>query len=91
MNATDTEPTRGDRRRRGPQELGSDQDGKPLSRRPSPLGRRSRCSRWKAAVVEKVIPGRNFTCMIETVNAVEGSLGSLPGHVYANVRQPPFL
>mgnify|MGYP001067990410 CR=1 FL=1 len=27
--------------------------------------------------------------MIETVNAVEAWLGSLPGHVYANVRQPP--
>src|SRR5216684_2182694 len=25
----------------------------------------------------------------ETVNAVEAWLGSLPGHVYANVRQPP--
>ena len=28
--------------------------------------------------------------MIETVNAVEAWLGSLPGHVYANVRQPPI-
>ena len=27
--------------------------------------------------------------MRETVNAVEAWLGSLPGHVYANVRQPP--
>ena len=27
--------------------------------------------------------------MIETVNAIEAWLGSLPGHVYANVRQPP--
>ncbi len=27
--------------------------------------------------------------MVETVNAVEAWLGSLPGHVYANVRQPP--
>src|SRR5438046_544227 len=40
--------------------------------------------------VEKVIQGRDFTCMIETVNAVEAWLGSLPGHVYANVRQPPI-
>jgi type IV secretion/conjugal transfer VirB4 family ATPase len=31
----------------------------------------------------------NFTCMTESVNAVEAWLGSLPGHVYANVRQPP--
>jgi type IV secretion/conjugal transfer VirB4 family ATPase len=27
--------------------------------------------------------------MVETVNAVDAWLGSLPGHVYANVRQPP--
>jgi type IV secretion system protein TrbE len=40
-------------------------------------------------LVEKVIEGRDFTCMTETVNAVEAWLGSLPGHVYANVRQPP--
>jgi type IV secretion system protein TrbE len=28
--------------------------------------------------------------MRETVNAIEAWLGSLPGHVYANVRQPPI-
>ena len=39
--------------------------------------------------VEKTIQGRDFTCIRETVNAVEAWLGSLPGHVYANVRQPP--
>ena len=44
----------------------------------------------KLRLVEKVIQGRDFTCMIETVNAVEAWLGSLPGHVYANVRQPPI-
>ena len=43
----------------------------------------------KLRLVEKVIQGRDFTCMVETVNAVEAWLGSLPGHVYANVRQPP--
>lgn len=43
----------------------------------------------KLRLVEKVVQGRDFTCMIETVNAVEAWLGSLPGHVYANVRQPP--
>ncbi|MBR1002967.1 type IV secretion/conjugal transfer VirB4 family ATPase [Bradyrhizobium japonicum] len=43
----------------------------------------------KLRLIEKVIQGRDFTCMIETVNAVEAWLGSLPGHVYANVRQPP--
>jgi type IV secretion system protein TrbE len=40
-------------------------------------------------LVEKVIQGRDFTCISETVNAIEAWLGSLPGHVYANVRQPP--
>jgi type IV secretion/conjugal transfer VirB4 family ATPase len=43
----------------------------------------------KLRQVEKVIQGRDFTCMVESVNAVEAWLGSLPGHVYANVRQPP--
>ncbi|MGL4559859.1 MAG: conjugal transfer protein TrbE, partial [Afipia sp.] len=43
----------------------------------------------KLRLVEKVIQGRDFTCMVETVNAIEAWLGSLPGHVYANVRQPP--
>lgn len=44
----------------------------------------------KLRLVEKVIQGRDFTCMVETINAVEAWLGSLPGHVYANVRQPPI-
>src|SRR5580704_2449437 len=41
-------------------------------------------------LVEKTIQGRDFTCMRETVNAIEAWMGSLPGHVYANVRQPPI-
>src|SRR3546814_17779104 len=28
--------------------------------------------------------------MAETINAADAWLGSLPGHVYANVRQPPI-
>jgi type IV secretion system protein VirB4 len=43
----------------------------------------------KLRLAEKVIEGRDFTCIAETVNAVEAWLGSLPGHAYANVRQPP--
>ena len=39
---------------------------------------------------EKLIQGRDFTCIPETLNAVEAWLGSLPGHLYANVRQPPL-
>ncbi|MFC3070468.1 conjugal transfer protein TrbE [Phenylobacterium soli] len=44
----------------------------------------------KLRLVEKAIQGRDFTCMVETLNAVEAWLGGLPGHAYANVRQPPI-
>jgi type IV secretion system protein VirB4 len=44
----------------------------------------------KLRLVEKVIQGRDFTCLAEGVNAIEAWLGSLPGHAYANVRQPPI-
>ncbi|MDQ0512378.1 conjugal transfer protein TrbE [Ancylobacter amanitiformis] len=40
--------------------------------------------------VEKVIQGRDFTVMTETINSVDAWLGSLPGQTYANVRQPPI-
>ena len=43
----------------------------------------------KLKAAEKVIQGRDFTCKPETLNAIEAWLGSLPGHLYANVRQPP--
>ena len=43
----------------------------------------------KLRLVEKVIQGRDFTCVPEGVNALEAWLGSIPGHAYANVRQPP--
>jgi len=38
--------------------------------------------------VERVIRGRGFTCVAESVNAIEAWLGTLPGEAYANVRQP---
>ncbi|MER9713282.1 conjugal transfer protein TrbE [Mesorhizobium sp. M0174] len=44
----------------------------------------------KLRLAEKVIQGRDFTAVVETVNAVDAWLGSLPGHAYANVRQPPL-
>ncbi|MBC2861690.1 conjugal transfer protein TrbE [Stappia sp. 28M-7] len=44
----------------------------------------------KLRLAEKVVQGRDFTAMAETVNAVDAWLGSLPGHAYANVRQPPI-
>ncbi len=43
----------------------------------------------KLRLAEKVIQGRDFTVIAEGMNAVEAWLGSLPGHLYANVRQPP--
>ncbi|MDC7682137.1 conjugal transfer protein TrbE [Asticcacaulis sp. BYS171W] len=38
--------------------------------------------------VERVINGLGFTAIAESLNAVEAWLGSIPGHLYANVRQP---
>lgn len=43
-------------------------------------------ARRKAA--SKVLQGRDFTVIEEGLGAVEAWLGSLPGHAYANVRQP---
>ncbi|MBL4918608.1 conjugal transfer protein TrbE [Szabonella alba] len=43
----------------------------------------------KLRLVEKIVQSRDFSVMVETVNAVDAWLGSLPGHAYANVRQPP--
>lgn len=42
----------------------------------------------KLRSIERIINGLGFTCLREGVNAVEAWLSSLPGHVYANVRQP---
>ena len=44
----------------------------------------------KLRLVEKIVQGRDFTCIPEGMNAIEAWLGSLPGQVYANVRQPPI-
>lgn len=42
----------------------------------------------KVRAVERVINGLGFTCVREGINAVEAWLSSVPGQVYANVRQP---
>ena len=39
-------------------------------------------------IAERIINGRGFTAIRESLNAVDAWLGSLPGHAYANVRQP---
>ena len=73
------------------QELGTDQIGEAfVTATVTVWDGDPRAADEKLRLLEKVIQGRDFTCMIETVNAVEAWLGSLPGHVYANVRQPPI-
>jgi len=42
----------------------------------------------KLRAVERIVNGLGFISIRESVNAVEAWLGSLPGHVYANVRRP---
>ncbi len=42
----------------------------------------------KIRQVERITGGLGFTTIREGVNAVEAWLSSLPGHAYANVRQP---
>ncbi|MEW9570277.1 conjugal transfer protein TrbE [Rhodanobacter sp. Si-c] len=42
----------------------------------------------KRRQVERTIQGRGFVTIPETLNAVEAWLSSVPGHAYANVRQP---
>jgi type IV secretion system protein VirB4 len=42
----------------------------------------------KQLAIERIVNGRGFVTIRETLNAVEAWLGSLPGNPYANVRQP---
>ncbi|WP_206243645.1 conjugal transfer protein TrbE [Novosphingobium terrae] len=42
----------------------------------------------KLRAVERIVNGLGFTAIREGINAVEAWLSSLPGQVYANVRQP---
>src|SRR6476469_9673830 len=72
------------------QELGSDLIGEAfVTATISVWDENPRIADERLRLVEKVIQGRDFTCIVETINAVDAWLGSLPGHVYANVRQPP--
>ena len=72
------------------QELGSDMIGQAfVTATVTVWDNDPRVADEKLRLVEKVIQGRDFTCIAESVNAVEAWLGSLPGHAYANVRQPP--
>lgn len=42
----------------------------------------------KLRTVERAVSGAGFAAIRENVNAVDAWLGTLPGHLYANVRQP---
>lgn len=42
----------------------------------------------KARAIERVLNGRGFTSINETVNAVDAWYGTHPGNAYANIRQP---
>jgi type IV secretion system protein VirB4 len=42
----------------------------------------------KQLAIERIVNGRGFVTIRETLNAVEAWLGSSPGNPYANVRQP---
>jgi type IV secretion/conjugal transfer VirB4 family ATPase len=73
------------------QELGADETGEAyVTATVTVWDDDARAADEKLRLVEKVIQGRDFTCMVESVNAIEAWFGSLPGHVYANVRQPPI-
>ena len=73
------------------QELGSDLVGQAyVTATITVCDKDPRIAEERLRQVEKIIQGHDFTCIRETVNAVEAWLGSLPGHVYANVRQPPI-
>lgn len=45
--------------------------------------------REKIRAAQRIIDGHGFATIEESANAVEAWLSSLPGHVYANVRQVP--
>lgn len=42
----------------------------------------------KRRAIERTIQGRGFVTIPESLNAVDAWLSSIPGHAYANVRQP---
>ena len=54
----------------------------------SVLGSTPAAADEKVRAVERVVNGLGFTARRERANAVEAWLSSLPGQVYANVRQP---
>ncbi|MFK0209140.1 conjugal transfer protein TrbE [Agrobacterium sp. NPDC090283] len=73
------------------QDLGSDQVGEAyVTATVTVWDTDPRIADEKLRLAEKVIQSHDFTAIVETVNAIEAWMGSIPGHVYANVRQPPI-
>ena len=52
------------------------------------LGETAREADEKVRLAERVINARGFVTVVETLNAVEAWLSSIPGQAYANVRHP---
>ncbi|MBF2717674.1 conjugal transfer protein TrbE [Agrobacterium vitis] len=73
------------------QDLGSDQVGEAyVTATVTVWDADPRIADEKLRLAEKVIQSHDFTAIVETVNAIEAWMGGIPGHVYANVRQPPI-
>jgi type IV secretion system protein TrbE len=71
------------------QELGTDQVAYGyLTATVTVLGSTTAEADDKLRAVERAIQSRGFITMPERLNAVDAWLSSIPGHVYANVRQP---
>lgn len=71
------------------QELGSDQVAFGyVTATVTVLDRDATAADEKLRAAERTIQGRGFVTIPETLNAVEAWLSSIPGHAYANVRQP---
>jgi len=71
------------------QELGTDQVAYGyLTATVTVMGSTAAAADDKLRSVERAIQSRGFVTMPETLNAVDAWLSSIPGHVYANVRQP---
>jgi type IV secretion/conjugal transfer VirB4 family ATPase len=71
------------------QELGTDQVAYGyVTATVTVMGATAAAADEKLRSVERVIQSRGFVTMPETLNAVDAWLSSIPGHVYANVRQP---
>ncbi|MDM0042825.1 conjugal transfer protein TrbE, partial [Variovorax sp. J22G21] len=71
------------------QELGSDQVAfGHVTATVSVLDADAIAAEEKLRAVERAIQGRGFVTIPETLNAVDAWLSSVPGHAYANVRQP---